>query len=70
MADRVMETFAMEDKKQEVYSSLASIEKDGLGIKDSLMEAFKKYSDNLEYLSLSIDEVLEANRKDNKGREI
>jgi hypothetical protein len=68
LADRVMETFAMEDKKNEVYEKLAKIEKEGHGIKDALMEAFKTYSDNLEYLASSIDEILEANKEVEKGR--
>ena len=68
LADRVMETFAMEDKKNEVYEKLSKIEKEGHGIKDALMEAFKAYSDNLEYLASSIDEILEANKEVEKGR--
>ena len=68
LADRVMETFAMEDKKNEVYENLAKTEKQGLGIKESLVEAFKAYSDNLEYLVSSIDEILEANKEEVKGR--
>ena len=68
LADRVMETFAMEDKRNEVYANLAKIEKEGLGIKESLMHAFKVYSDNLEYLSSSIDEIIEANKEIEKGR--
>ena len=68
LADRVMETFAMEDKKNEVYEKLAKVEKQGLGIKESLVEAFKAYSDNLEYLISSIDEILEANKEEVKGR--
>lgn len=68
MADRVMETFAMEDKKEEVYKSLAKIEKAGLGIKEALVEVFKAYSDNIEYLVSSIEEILEANKEEVKGR--
>ena len=68
LADRVMETFAMKDKRNEVYANLAKIEKEGLGIKESLMHAFKVYSDNLEYLSSSIDEIIEANKEIEKGR--
>lgn len=68
LADRVMETFAMEDKRNEVYANLAKVEKEGLGIKESLMQAFKVYSDNLEYLSSSIDEIIEANKEIEKGR--
>ena len=70
LADRVMETFAMEDKRNEIYESLAKIEKQGLGIKESLVAAFKAYSDNdnLDYLASSIDEILEANKEEVKGR--
>lgn len=68
LADRVMETFAMEDKKNEIYESLAKLEKQGLGIRESLIEAFKAYSDNLDYLASSIDEILEANKEEVKGR--
>ena len=68
LADRVMETFAMEDKKNEVYENLAKVEKQGLGIKESLVETFKAYSDNLEYLISSIDEILEADKEEVKGR--
>lgn len=70
LADRVMETFAMEDKKNEVYEKLAKVEKQGLGIKESLVEAFKAYSNtnNLDYLASSIDEILEANKEEVKGR--
>ena len=68
LADRVMETFAMEDKKNEVYENLAKIEKQGLGIKESLVEAFKAYSGNSDYLISSIDEILEANKEEVKGR--
>ena len=69
MADRVMETFAMEDKKEEVYKNLARVEKEGLEIREALIEAFKVYSDNLEYLVSNIDEILEANKEEVKGRE-
>lgn len=69
MADRVMETFAMEDKKNEIYKNLSEIEKKGLGIKDALLETFKPFChDNLEYLESKIDEILEANKEEVKGR--
>ena len=68
LADRVMETFAMEDKRNEIYESLAKLEKQGLGIRESLIEAFKAYSDNLDYLASSIAEILEANKEEVKGR--
>lgn len=70
LADRVIETFAMEDKRNEIYESLAKLEKQGLGIRESLIEAFKAYSDtdNLDYLASSIDEILEANKEEVNGR--
>lgn len=66
-ADRVIETFAMEDKKNEIYNKLSEIEKQGLGIKETLMEVFKTYSDNIDYLSANIDEILNS-YKEGKGR--
>lgn len=70
LADRVMETFAMEDKKNEIYENLAKIEKQGLGIRESLIKAFEVYNDsgNLDYLISSVDEILEANKEEVKGR--
>ena len=70
LADRVMETSAMEDKKNEIYENLAKIEKQGLGIRESLIKAFEVYNDsgNLDYLISSIDEILEANKEEVKGR--
>lgn len=68
LADRVMETFAMEDKKDEIYNKVALAEKEGLGLKDTLMAVFKKYSDNLEYLSDNIDEILASYNELAKGR--
>lgn len=68
LADRVMETFAMEDKKDEIYNKVALAEKEGLGFKDTLMAVFKGYSDNLEYLSDNIDEILASYNELAKGR--
>lgn len=68
LADRVMETFAMEDKKDEIYNKVALAEKEGLGLKDTLMAVFKAYSDNLEYLSDNIDEILASYNELAKGR--
>lgn len=68
LADRVMETFAMEDKKDEIYNKVALAEKEGLGLKDTLMVVFKGYSDNLEYLSDNIDEILASYNELAKGR--
>ena len=68
LSDRVMETFAMEDKKNEIYEKLALAEKEGLSIKETLMKVFGSYSDNLDYLSENIDEILANNQEVEKGR--
>lgn len=68
LSDRVMETFAMEDKKNEIYEKLALVEKEGLSIKETLMKVFGSYSDNLDYLSENIDEILANNQEVEKGR--
>lgn len=68
MADRVMETFAMEDKKDEIYKKIINVENMGLSLKESLMEIFKNYSDNLDYLSSTIDTILLNNEEMAKGR--
>lgn len=68
LSDRVMETFAMEDKKNEIYEKLALVEKEGLSIKETLMKVFGVFSDNLDYLSENIDEILANNQEVEKGR--
>lgn len=68
LADRVIETFAMENKKQEIYKSLEIAEKEGLGLKETLMKVFGTYSDNLDYLSSNIDEIIANNNELAKGR--
>lgn len=68
LSDRVMETFAMEDKRNEIYEKLALAEKEGLSIKETLMKVFGSYSDNLDYLSENIDEILANNKEVEKGR--
>ena len=68
LADRVIETFAMENKKQEIYKSLEIAEKEGLGLKETLMKVFGTYSDNLDYLRSNIDEIIANNNELAKGR--
>ncbi len=68
LADRVIETFAMENKKQEIYKNLELVEKEGLGLKETLMKVFGTYSDNLDYLSSNIDEIIANNNEIAKGR--
>ena len=68
LADRVIETFAMENKKQEIYKNLELVEKEGLGLNETLMKVFGTYSDNLDYLSSNIDEIIANNNEIAKGR--
>lgn len=67
-ADRVMETFALTDEKDAIYRRLIELEHKGFSLKEALIEVFKGYSDNLDFLSLSIDEILSANEEMAKGR--
>lgn len=68
LADRIMETYAFLDKKEEVYEKLAKSEKMGLSLKESLMAAFKTYSDNKEALSSIIDDAINLNKEEVRGR--
>ena len=70
LADRLIETFAMENKRQEIYEKLAKVEKEGLTEKETLIETFKAYSDNdnIEYLNFVIDEIIAKNNEMAKGR--
>lgn len=67
-ADRVMETFAMESKKNEIYKKLKEVEKEDLGIKETLMKVFSSFSVNQDYLSNNIDEILASYKEIEKGR--
>lgn len=58
-ADRVMETFSLTSEADNVYSRLQELATSGLSAKEILMEIFKTYGDNLEYLSSNIDEIME-----------
>lgn len=68
IALRVLEQFAMTDKKEEVYSRLEEIKTSGLGVKEMLMESFKVCGGNTEILSSTIDELLEQNNNMTLGR--
>lgn len=68
LANRVMETFAIESEKMAIYESLAKVEAKGLSLKDTLLEVFGRYSDNLEYLNTCIDEILLNSQEEVKGR--
>ncbi len=67
-ADRVIETFALESEQEEIYKRLGEVGKAGLSTKEILMEVFKAYGDNLDYLSSCIDEILSANEEVELGR--
>lgn len=67
-ADRVMELFALTDDKESIYERVATVSKEGLSVKETLMEVFKSYGDNLDYLSSSIDEILNLNEEEKRGR--
>ncbi len=67
-ADRVMETFDLMSESSNIYLKLSNIEKEGLGIKETLLETFKSYSDNMEYLSSCIDEIIAEYRENEMGR--
>lgn len=66
--DRVIETFALTGEQEEIYRRLSEVEKIGLSTKETLMEVFKAYGDNLDYLSACIDEILSANVEVEMGR--
>ena len=67
-ADRVIETFAMESKKNEIYENLSKVEKEDLGITETLMKVFSSFSVNQDYLSDNIDEILASYKETEKGR--
>lgn len=68
LADRIMETYAFLDKKEEVYKTLAKCEESGLGLKDSLVEAFKPFSDNIDALNNIVDDIISLNKQEVRGR--
>lgn len=62
-ATRVIELLGIMDKKDEVYSSLAQVEKEGLEVKETLMKVFSKYESNTDYLRSSIDMIIMNNKE-------
>lgn len=67
-AKRVVETFALTNEAENIYKRLIEVEKEGLSDKETLMEVFKTYSDNIEYLSACIDDILASYREEKMGR--
>lgn len=68
LANRVMETFAIESEKNAIYESLAKADAKGLSIKDTLLEVFRHYTNNSEYLNKCIDEIILNSQEEIKGR--
>ena len=64
-AKRVMEIFALESEAPKIYTRLGDLINTDYDIKSILMELFKEYANNLDYLSTTIDEIL--NIEENKG---
>lgn len=59
LAYRLLEELSLDDKKEEVATKLDAIKDKGLSVKEMLIEVTKNYSDNFEFLSNKIDELLE-----------
>ena len=68
LAYRLLEEFALDDKKDEVKAKLYEIKDKGLSTKEMLMEVMKAYGGNLEFLSSKIDELLEYEKSLGMGR--
>ena len=68
LAYRLLEEFALDDKKDEVKVKLDEIKDKGLSTKEMLMEVMKSYGGNLEFLSSKIDELLEYEKGLRMGR--
>ncbi len=68
LAYRLLEEFALDDKKEEVKLKLDEIKDKGLSTKEMLMEVMKSYGGNLEFLSSKIDELLEHEKGLRMGR--
>lgn len=66
LADRLIETFALEDKKDSINREVVEADKEGLSTKEVLIEVFTKYSINKEAISYSIDEIL-ASKEGTRG---
>ncbi len=59
---RIMEEFSLTDKKNEVDKRIDEIGNKGLSEKEILMEAFKNYAADLNFLSDKIDQILAFNQ--------
>lgn len=60
-ADRIMEIFGLTNEADNIYKMVALAESEGLGIKESLVKGFEKYTDSdIEFLKEQIDEVIKS----------
>ena len=66
LAYRLLEEFALDDKKEEVKVKLEELKDKGLSTKEMLMEVMKTYGGNLDFLSSKIDELLEYEKNNLK----
>lgn len=65
---RLLESFAMTDEKDSIYSKLDAIKDTGLSEKEMLVEVFKGFGGNEEFLINQIDEVLASTNDMKRGR--
>lgn len=65
---RLLESFAMTDEKDNIFAKLDSIKDTGLSEKEMLVEVFKGFGGNEEFLINQIDEVLASANEMKRGR--
>ena len=65
---RLLESFAMTEEKDSIYAKLDAIKDTGLSEKEMLVEAFKGFGGNEEFLINQIDEVLASTNNMKRGR--
>lgn len=65
---RIMEEFSLIDKKDEIYQKIEKISTKDLSEKEILMEAFKNYAADLNFLSDKIDQILSFNQENSQRR--
>ena len=66
----LLETFAMEDKKDEIFARLDAIKDKELGQKEMLMEAFKIIGGDENLLASTIDEILMQSEEVKRGKAV
>jgi hypothetical protein len=66
-AERLIETFNLTPNAQAIYEKLASIQTTGKAPRDVLLEIFKEYADDEEYLETCIDEIINFDKENKRG---